>query len=409
MIDYSNITVTHPLYNHFVNWAGLDINNEENYSMINHSLYATEDYIKNRFSINISPVNYREAHNSFEYTASFFYNPSNILSILKDNELLLQSINYFSTTEGKFVDYTGDYSISNGNVEFTESMLDTYINYVSGYVVKDIVEYEEDTSSSVTSAPKTPYVEVYEGNRLVSPYLISTTTTSITLKVFGEVGAKIIHNDTDSTIVIGVNGTANISIDTPKIFNTIKLALQDADGNTSKAKVFLIIKSDTIEKAKGILLSHDLVTSGDDINATIYLSNDAELELPDEVVTVSKERGVHRLTLNCPATEGEKYLKIGILNPDSTYSKPIIIPIKYDTTLDASYIEAINTERSITPYMPNDLLVAFFRLTDHFYRGTLFKNDNISRQSAGVSKSVSFSSHSIPKEILSVIHSYAKY
>jgi len=83
MTDTKKFLDTHELYNSFCQWLGVSNVNDSTYSMINHSLYASEKYINAQYGINTSiSTNFSKITSNSRF--KFPITPSKVLSVFKN-------------------------------------------------------------------------------------------------------------------------------------------------------------------------------------------------------------------------------------------------------------------------------------------------------------------------------------
>ena len=85
------------------------------------------------------------------------------------------------------------------------------------------------------------------------------------------------------------------------------------------------------------------------------------------------------------------------------------ITVEYNESFSNSYLQELNKGVQYVPYFPEDLLVGFFKLANHFYNGTLYNNNNIDTYRTDVNVSQTYTSHTIPKDVKALLSTYTYY
>jgi len=392
MIDNKTIYSEHPFYNQFVKWSGLELNSE-NYFMINTALFGAEDYISQRFDIKLSPINIIE---HFDTNTHPRYRISKLLNVMS-NTLLLPSVRYYNKTTNEYENVDGQYSF-NDSLNVTE---DSTITYLTGYIGKQDITF--DVQPSGTFDNKAPLQPLIYFNDILVDTPIYTLEDTIEVVVEGEIGSNIYVNEKNTTINIGDDGTATISLNINSRITTYRITLVDTMNNVSERNNILILKQENQNILNLILLGQELVTNNNELKVSIYLSESGNLII-NGLDKGMYTKGIHEIIVD--NLDGS-YIILQLVN-DNRISDDIVIPYSI-VTYDDNYVKAVNKHLLDIPYIPMDLLIAFFKLTQHLYHSTLYKDDNIDRYSAGTSKSISFTSHRIPKDILEVLSLYIEY
>jgi hypothetical protein len=393
MVDYNTIYSEHPMYAQFVKWSGIE-RNSENYFMINSALHGATQFIKENYEVNILATIEVVQDTILDGSLVVPSKVSKILTIIQDDLLQLPSTTYYNPLINKFT--TVDGYITNNNGVTLGSNGATRLSYLTGYVLKDDITF--DTQPASYHTPLAPIIQ-YNNTRLSSVTYTLDATLDVT--VIGTPNSTVIINETTTDTTLDDSGEATISLDNSAHFTTYRIGLAEGQEVSLLTNITLIRQEDSSDTVL-TLIGANLVTNTNKIDVVLWASKAGTLHINNDT-TIDIDKGINKITVdNLDGTF------IVLTLAANSMSVPVIVPyllVDYSDEL----VEAINNGTLDIPYMPMDLAIAFFRLVSHLYQGTLFKNDNVGRYSAGGSMAVSYTSHRIPKDILNTIHSYVVY
>jgi len=373
----------HYLYDQFIEWSGTDYN-LENYFMINSALHGAEMYVKNYFDVIISAKMVTDT-TIIQDAYHFEYIPTNLLSIYQYNTIL-PTVTYVDKIT-KTVENSTGYRLKGTTLDISNGV--TTINYLTGFVAKDYYRFDDIPDGNIQK----PILKLVDGAMIPTP--LYTTDTSIDIKVFGEPDSSITINEVTSGVVLDSNGEGIITLDTKAYPITYRIGLAKGNEISKNTSILLINGEDNSEQVFTIL-THSKATNNNKIDISFYTSKKGTLYV-DGTTIGQFASGVH--TVNVDVSNELPILSFNRIDV------PIFISL---STESDSYIEAVN-KNSVIPYIPFDLMIAFFKLTQHLYHSTLYKDDNIDRYSAGNSKAVTFGGHNIPKDVVNIFNMYRVY
>jgi hypothetical protein len=373
----------HYLYDQFVEWSGTDYN-LENYFMINSALHGAEMYAKNYFEVIISAKMLTDTTVTRD-PYHFEYIPTNLLSIYQ-NKTVLPTVTYVDKVT-KTVENSIGYKLNGNTLDMSNGV--TTINYLTGFVAKDYYKFDDIPDGNIQK----PILKLVDDTTIPTP--LYTTNTSIDIKVFGEPNSSITINEVASGVTLDNNGEGTITLDTKAYPITYRIGLEVGNEISKNTNILLINGEDNSEHIFTVL-AHSRATNNNKIDISFYTSKEGTLEI-DGVTIGQFTSGVH--TVNVDVANELPILSFNDIDV------PIFISL---STQSDSYITAVNKDSTI-PYIPFDLMIAFFKLTQYLYHSTLYKDENIDRYSAGNSKAVTFGGHNIPKDVISIFNMYRVY
>lgn len=402
MIDTTQYTKTHELYAQFGQWLGVDGKIDSNYFMINYSLHAAESYIKNYYNIDLSlETIFEKVSKNSAFAPS--HTPTKIINVFKAGKLSYPTISYLDNATFTIVKSEGDYTT---DMDFNGSYADFYSTYLTGYVYTDTSDYSDIDFNDEYRLPS-PRVFLDNSVGVKSPQTVYSSSFDIT--IIGTPTSKLFINS-EEVGVIGDNGSYVHTLNLSQEVTTIRLKVQDAiDPSIESVEVKeLFILSDKKEVpyihvvgyTKRVNFKSAIVNVITPIGSVISING-----IDTTTTSLITEVAVPIVTY--------KESDFIILSIKSTLngvsSKGLKLMVEYSTSFSDEYIYELNKDMSYVPYLPDDLMVALFKLANHFYNGTLYNNSNVDSFRTANAISQTYTSHSIPSDVKKLLSTYTHY
>lgn len=402
MVDSTQYTKTHELYKQFGQWLGVDSKLDSNYFMINYSLHAATKYIKAYYNIDLSLDTVFE-----KVSTSSVFSPSNsptkILNVFKYDTLSYPTVTYLDSTTFKLETIQGDYDIG---PDFSNSIGDFYSTYLIGYVNVDSTDYSDINFDDEYRLP-TPKVFLPTGELVKSPQTVISNTLSIVIS--GIPTSKVLVDNVEIG-VIPSSGKLEHTINLTQEVTTTKFKLIDPDDETKtslEVKELFIVSSKT-EKPFIHVLGYDTKVNTKNIRVKVATPIGTVLNVNGVEVTTTKLLSDIDVPIVTTYNSVDVIINIsGTLN--NVQSDTRHIKVVYDSSLNDSYVHELNKDYNYVPYLPEDLMIAVFKLANHFYNGTLYNNNNIDNFRTANDISQTYMSHSIPSDVKSLLSTYTHY
>lgn len=395
MIGTNQYTITHDLYYQFGQWMGVEPSKSSNYFAINNSLFAAQRYIEENYNLLMGLSSKTEPIlSSTKIRTQFPIN--NIKTLFSDGEIVFPTVRYFNPESLLYEEETGDY-------EGTDllSNADYVCKYLTGYVYKDTSDY---LGVNFDNDYRVPPITIFFPNNLpvISPQRIKSNQEII---IKGTPGFNLYINN-EIVGPIPENGSFPYTVDSSKGISTLTFKLEDPEDvrMTSDDLKILFVPDDTEQKPEFVVIGYTKVTNEKQLKVTFYSSLGCDIYLDGDVVLESASSNINEIVINFE-TEldiytfyGRLYSKLGSVESDMED-----IFVLYDESYLDQYIEQVNKDAHNIPFMPESLLIAFFKLAKHFYQGTLYGNSNVEQYRASNESSVTYMSHTIPKDIKALL------
>jgi hypothetical protein len=388
----------HFLYSQFIKWIGIDDNISKNYYIINSSLYAVEEFIKNRYDIIIRPTNLQYKYIDSTSYLSLPNSNSKVLDIYSDGELLKETLNYF-TSDG-LIQEVNNYTVKNKSIEFEENESNILITYLSGYFLKEYIDYY-DYSNETVADPTAPVLKNLNDIPIGSSLVVDTPIK--TIRIYGYVGANIYVNDFDSGFVIPADGYYEYSLDTSKNINTYKFTLYNPLGSEdiSKPTELIIINSNTYDEKLVVVGHSKYINDSLTGEVIIYLSKESEVFI-DNVSVGTYPFGLS--TINLPVkTDDSNYYFIHTTSTNNYYINTL-----YSSAYTDDFVKVGNIRYLSIPYFPFDLLTSIFRLSYIMFDNAINKTQNVTKSNVN-SESINFNEKLMPSDIENILYSYISF
>jgi len=411
MIDTTQYTKTHELYTQFGQWLGVDGTIDSNYFMINYSLHAAENYIRNYYNINLTMDTIFEKVNKSS-TFSPTFPPTKILNMFKSGEVTYPAVSYLDSTSFSIITSQGGYS---RDMDLYSSTEDFHATYLTGYIYTDSTDYSDIDFDDEFRLPEPRLVTQYN-EPVTSPFEVYEDT--ITFTVIGEPLSNVLVNDSHVG-TLSSQGVLEYTTTVTQEVTTLVFKLVSATDETlvSRDVKVLIVNVPTTPKPYLHILGYDLKVNTKNARVIVAAPLGSSLSINGEVL-MDTDLGVPVITkelvtyLDLPiVTELESKIqdfKVESKRNGRT-SEHRNTRVQYDSSLTDSYLNELNKYTTFIPYLPEDLMVAMFKLANHFYNGTLYNNSGVEslRTANGVSQT--YTSHSIPEDIKNLLSTYVHY
>jgi len=401
MVDTNQYTKTHELYSQFGQWLGVDGAIDSNYFMINYALHAAEAYIKHFYNINLSLISVFEKVNKLGVFSST-HAPTKLIDVFTSGELAFPKVTYLDSSF-RLVESEGTYDL---NMQLFETS-DYFANYLSGYVYPDTTDYSDMAFDDEFRLPQ-PKVFLDTNIPVRSPQEVHNQQGS--LLITGTPTNKVFVNNIEVG-AIGADGTYPYSYDLTQEVTTIIVKLVDATDeqrSSLETKLLLVYTSVAPTPTCHILgytrrakVKEALIKIIAPIGATLTITGGVSLVTTNSITDIL-------VPLNVLTTKEQVTLLIGVMHNGESIT-PIPLQVEYDESLSTAYLHELDKELHYVPYLPNDLLIAVFKLANHFYKGTLYNNDNIDNFRTANDISTTYTSHTIPKDIKRLLSPYIHY
>ena len=406
MTDNNKYVETHELYGKFCQWLGVSNIAENTYSMINYSLHTAELYLNTQYGISTTlstNIDLVASNSNFQFPNS----PTKIINMFKNGKVCYPNVNYLDTTNFSIIKEIGEYSTDLSDVRLSGDFTSIYL---TGYVQKTSLLELNTPNEEYKLNP--PIFEI-NSSSVISP--ITTYIDSFDLTVTGDIGSKVFVNEVEVGS-LGNEGKLDIPVTLTQEVSDMSVKLTDSTGSKdSNTSTLVFIKSVNIPTPMFYILGYSTRVNTKNIEVRIAKPPMSKLSYKRNGVTITLDDDSNAQTVTTvtlpfeTSTPTSKVIMELFVTKDDIHSKSEFILVDYSESFSTEYLKELNKEVTFTPYMPEDLMVGMFKLANHFYKGTLYNNANTDKYSTSLGESATYTSHTIPKDIKSLITSYITY
>ena len=408
MIDTTQYTKTHELYTQFGQWLGVDGKIDSNYFMINYSLHAAEAYIKNYYNIDLSLNTVFEKVSKHSVFAPS-HKPTKIINVFKSGKLVYPVIEYLDSNTFSIVKSSGDYSL---DMDFNDRYAEFYSTYLTGYVYTDTSDY---SNIDFDDEYRLPNPKVFLDNNIAvqSPQTVYTNPISVT--IVGVPYSKVFI-DSVEVGVIDKNGTYIHNLELPQEVTTLKVKIQDPNDenieSTEIKELFILSNKKEVPYLHLVGYTRRVNTDKAIINVIAPIGSNLTInnESTNTTTSVTTTSLVTKVEIPIATSSDGSNIAVSITaDINGVSSREVKALINYDTSLSNEYIHELNKDLDYVPYLPDDLMIAVFKLANHFYNGTLYNNANTDSFRLATDISQSYTSHTIPSDVKRLLSVYTHY